>query len=193
MLELGPASATGTRSEGLVAWRSLRSSCPVAVRLVAHSYPSPRIALVLPDKGYGARALLPATARRRPIGRPGRSPIRYEARMVSRASCGAVMTSSTWSLAYSGLNPTPWYRNARAPQGFWGARGFCVCSAVSYFSTRVGSIIGAGRLSFRVRDGSGRFPVAVAAVTLLRCVVGGGVQWLSAWMLWLRVCKFSAG
>ena len=37
---------------------------------------------------------------------------------------------------------------------------------MSYFSTRVGSIIGAGRLSFRVRDGSGRFPAAVAAVTL---------------------------
>jgi hypothetical protein len=32
---------------------------------------------------------------------------------------------------------------------------------VSYFSTRVGSIIGAGRLSFRVRDGSGRFPAAM--------------------------------
>ena len=43
------------------------------------------------------------------------------------------------------------------------------CSAVSYFSTLVGSIIGAGRLSFRVRDGSGRFPVAVFAVTLLCC------------------------
>jgi hypothetical protein len=42
-----------------------------------------------------------------------------------------------------------------------------LCSAVSYFSTLLGSIIGAGRLSFRVRDGSGRFPVAVAAVTLL--------------------------
>src|ERR1700712_4049758 len=40
------------------------------------------------------------------------------------------------------------------------------CSAVSYFSTRRGSIIGAGRLSFRVRDGSGLFPAAVAAVTL---------------------------
>ena len=40
------------------------------------------------------------------------------------------------------------------------------CSAVSYFSTRKGSIIGAGRLSFRVRDGTGRFPTAVAAVTL---------------------------
>ena len=51
---------------------------------------------------------------------------------------------------------------------------------MSYFSTRRGSIIGAGRLSFRVRDGSGRFPAAVAAVTLFYlCVVlgvfGGGV------------------
>ena len=41
-----------------------------------------------------------------------------------------------------------------------------MCSAVSYFSTRRGSIIGADRLSFRVRDGSGRFPVAITAVTL---------------------------
>ena len=41
-----------------------------------------------------------------------------------------------------------------------------LCSAVSYFSTRVGSIIGADRLSFRVRDGTGRFPVAISAVTL---------------------------
>ena len=55
---------------------------------------------------------------------------------------------------------------------------FMLCSAVSYFSTRVGSIIGAGRLSFRVRDGSGRFPVAVAAVTLLNLwgVIGGGAR-----------------
>ena len=83
-------------------------------------------------------------------------------------------------------------KNARAPQGFWGARGLCVCSAVSYFSTRVGSIIGAGRLSFRVRDGSGRFPVAVAAVTLFRCCWWWGAVVCSAG-LWLRVCKFSAG
>jgi hypothetical protein len=65
------------------------------------------------------------------------------------------------------------------PKGFGGHGACCVCSAVSYFSTRVGSIIGAGRLSFRVRDGSGRFPVAVTAVTLFK-FVGGGVQWLSA-------------
>lgn len=37
---------------------------------------------------------------------------------------------------------------------------------MSYFSTLLGSIIGAGRLSFRVRDGTGRFPAAMAAVTL---------------------------
>ena len=49
-----------------------------------------------------------------------------------------------------------------------GAQVFNVCSAVSYFSTRGGSIIGAGRLSFRVRDGSGRFPAAMAAVTLCK-------------------------
>ena len=35
-----------------------------------------------------------------------------------------------------------------------------------------GSIIGAGRLSFRVRDGTGRFPVAVTAVTLFGCCSG---------------------
>ena len=71
------------------------------------------------------------------------------------------------------------------PRGFGGHGACCVCSAVSYFSTRVGSIIGAGRLSFRVRDGSGRFPVAVTAVTLFKCVIGGGV-WIVD--LWLRGC-----
>ena len=34
------------------------------------------------------------------------------------------------------------------------------------FPPGLGSIIGADRLSFRVRDGTGRFPVAVTAVTL---------------------------
>ena len=59
-----------------------------------------------------------------------------------------------------------------------------VCSAVSYFSTRVGSIIGAGRLSFRVRDGSGRFPAAMDRrnfiVLFCWAVFGGGV--------WLFLC-----
>ena len=41
-----------------------------------------------------------------------------------------------------------------------------VCSAVSYFSTLLGSIIGAGRLSFRVRDGTGRFPHAITTANL---------------------------
>ena len=64
------------------------------------------------------------------------------------------------------------------------------CSAVSYFSTLVGSIIGAGRLSFRVRDGSGRFPVAVAAVTLLNWFWWWGGCWL---VCGCGVGKFSAG
>lgn len=86
-----------------------------------------------------------------------------------------------------------------------------LCSAVSYFSTRVGSIIGADRLSFRVRDGTGRFPVAISAVTLfsfsLRVdlsplggppgvttfVFGGGVWVFKYFVVWLRathVCFF---
>ena len=56
----------------------------------------------------------------------------------------------------------------------WCGGVFCVCSAVSYFSTRVGSIIGAGWLSFRVRDGSGRFPAAMSAVTLFYFLWWGG-------------------
>ena len=49
------------------------------------------------------------------------------------------------------------------------------------FPPGLGSIIGAGRLSFRVRDGSGRFPAAMAAVTLCHTcgvvsVFGGGVR-----------------
>ena len=73
-----------------------------------------------------------------------------------------------------------------------------MCSAVSYFSTLVGSIIGAGRLSFRVRDGSGRFPVAMSAVTLFRCVWWWGVVRGVAVGLFVVWCgcvvgKFSAG
>ncbi len=75
---------------------------------------------------------------------------------------------------------------------------FCVCSAVSYFSTQVGSIIGADRLSFRVRNGTGRFPVAVAAVTLFifpfKCIDGGcGVRrdYKSRNEQWLRVVLVS--
>ena len=81
-----------------------------------------------------------------------------------------------------------------------GGISFDVCSAVSYFSTRVGSIIGAGRLSFRVRDGSGRFPAAMSAVTLFKCVLvvgcvhGWAVNRIGCWLVWLRVVgKFSAG
>ena len=70
----------------------------------------------------------------------------------------------------------------RCPPTVLGGTGFKVCSAVSYFSTRVGSIIGAGRLSFRVRDGSGRFP---AAMDRRNCIH----SFLSAPLfLWGEVC-----
>lgn len=74
-----------------------------------------------------------------------------------------------------------------------------LCSAVSYFSALLGSIIGADRLSFRVRDGTGRFPVAVAAVTLFFCwvvgcwpvppsVFGGGVWVVCGVVAGTRLC-----
>jgi hypothetical protein len=83
-----------------------------------------------------------------------------------------------------------------------------VCSAVSYFSTLLGSIIGAGWLSFRVRDGTGRFPAAMAAVTLCKflcaplapvvwgvfLVVGCGVfVFVGVVASFVCCCKFSAG
>ena len=73
-----------------------------------------------------------------------------------------------------------------------GGSGLNVCSAVSYFSTLLGSIIGAGWLSFRVRDGSGRFPAAMAAVTLcklLSCPVYLVVGWVLI-VLWVVVASF---
>ena len=74
---------------------------------------------------------------------------------------------------------------------------------MSYFSARKGSIIGAGRLSFRVRDGSGRFPVAMDRRNFIHsflsapgvlgvvffgggvclCVVDSGVVWLRVLLL----------
>ncbi len=73
-----------------------------------------------------------------------------------------------------------------------------LCSAVSYFSTRVGSIIGAGRLSFRVRDGSGRFPVAMDRrnfIVFSQCyLVVGCVLWVCGVVArFCCCCKFSAG
>ena len=88
------------------------------------------------------------------------------------------------------------------PPDFSGGIPVNVCSAVSYFSTLLGSIIGAGWLSFRVRDGSGRFPAAMAAVTLYKFFVWlprvcRPWWWLVFWWwggcfpdvwVWLRVC-----
>lgn len=82
-----------------------------------------------------------------------------------------------------------------------GGPGLNVCSAVSYFSTRVGSIIGAGRLSFRVRDGTGRFPAAMDRRNFIHPFLGvnlwvcfGGGVWCApvatrgSWgcVVWLR-------
>ena len=81
--------------------------------------------------------------------------------------------------------------NARAPQIIWGARGLGCVRRCPTFPPGLGSIIGAGRLSFRVRDGSGRFPAAVAAVTLFNWAPAGGTPWWCFWwwgvMLWFVV------
>ena len=85
------------------------------------------------------------------------------------------------------------------PNRNWGAQDLNCVRRCPTFPPGLGSIIGAGRLSFRVRDGSGRFPVAVAAVTLFDWVIEvvfwwwGAVLWLVG--VWLRVVvgKFSAG
>ena len=98
-----------------------------------------------------------------------------------------------------------------------GGPGLNLCSAVSYFSTRVGSIIGAGRLSFRVRDGTGRFPAAMdrrnfihpfLGVNLCVLVVGCGAPLpvrcgvvasgrcsyeTQQVLVFVGCCKFSAG
>ena len=76
------------------------------------------------------------------------------------------------------------------PTQSWGVILMCVRRCPT-FPPGLGSIIGAGRLSFRVRDGSGRFPAAIDrrnSIHLLkcprlwcgRCVIGGGV--------WCRHC-----
>ena len=76
------------------------------------------------------------------------------------------------------------------PNKNWGAKDLICVRRCPTFPPGLGSIIGAGRLSFRVRDGSGRFPVAVAAVTLFFCRCGCVVWWWGAVVLvgvWLRV------
>src|SRR4029077_12384088 len=64
------------------------------------------------------------------------------------------------------------------------------------FPPGLGSIIGAGRLCFRVRDGSGRFPAAMDRRNFIHfsvspCCVGevvfGGGVWCRQLWVWLRV------
>ena len=105
---------------------------------------------------------------------------------------------------------TNYYENRIAPTQLWGVILICVRRCPT-FPPGLGSIIGAGRLSFRVRDGSGRFPAAITAVTLFSfqpqvfLVVGCGlsefmdvrgcerVVVLTRFSLDGFVCKFSAG
>ena len=67
------------------------------------------------------------------------------------------------------------------------------------FPPGLGSIIGAGRLSFRVRDGSGRFPAAIDRRNFIYFSVvcfGGGVRLFDCVCGCCGcgfVCKFSAG
>ena len=74
-------------------------------------------------------------------------------------------------------------RNAFAPQQNWGAKVLNCVRRCPTFPPGLGSIIGAGRLSFRVRDGSGRFPVAISAVTLFILSVCGVVFGGGVWLL----------
>ena len=74
------------------------------------------------------------------------------------------------------------------PPDFSGGISLICVRRCPTFPPGLGSIIGAGRLSFRVRDGSGRFPAAVAAVTFFTCgvkvclVVGCGVVCVDVWL-----------
>ena len=97
------------------------------------------------------------------------------------------------------------------PNRIGGQRALICVRRCPTFPPGLGSIIGAGRLSFRVRDGSGRFPAAITAVTLFSfkpqvfLVVGCGlsefvdvrgcerVVVLTRFFLDGFVCKFSAG
>src|SRR5882724_10884618 len=91
------------------------------------------------------------------------------------------------------------------PTQLWGVILMCVRRCPT-FPPGLGSIIGAGRLSFRVRDGSGRFPAAMyrrnfihsfLSVPHLCGVVlfGGGVQSFDCCGVVVArlCCKFSAG
>ena len=86
------------------------------------------------------------------------------------------------------------------PTQLWGVILVCVRRCPT-FPPGLGSIIGAGRLSFRVRDGSGRFPVAITAVTLFFvcgapgwgcCGVFGGGVWVVC-VVWLRGFSIGCG
>ena len=76
------------------------------------------------------------------------------------------------------------------PNGIGGQRSLICVRRCPTFPPGLGSIIGAGRLSFRVRDGSGRFPVAMSAVTLFTCFQVPHGVWGSVVFWWWGVVVF---
>src|SRR5436305_4832613 len=91
------------------------------------------------------------------------------------------------------------------PTQLWGVILMCVRRCPT-FPPGLGSIIGAGRLSFRVRDGSGRFPAAMDRRNFIHsifecphCVVGKCYWWwgvnacVHSLILWLRVGVYVFG
>src|SRR5215468_6799636 len=80
------------------------------------------------------------------------------------------MISADFAESRPGFGPTPDVRKGAARGGgplFW----VVVRRRPTLPHSHGCSTIGAGGLSFRVRNGSGRFPAAMAAVTLLNCTV----------------------
>src|SRR5690242_9382388 len=83
------------------------------------------------------------------------------------------------------------------PTQLWGVILICVRRCPT-FPPGLGSIIGAGRLSFRVRDGSGRFPAAIDRRNFIYlcgspwcggwCYLVVGRGWFERVDVWLRVC-----
>src|SRR5947208_15271572 len=70
------------------------------------------------------------------------------------------------------------------PTQLWGVILMCVRRCPT-FPPGLGSIIGAGRLSFRVRDGSGRFPAAIDRRNFIHSFLSAhGVLWVVCYWWW---------
>jgi hypothetical protein len=72
--------------------------------------------------------------------------------------------------------PSPWV-NAKRPSGFPWRGVLCVRRCPTLPHNPLCSTIGAERLSFRVRNGAGRFPFAMITVTLFNCPHSPPQEW----------------